>query len=299
MRRTRLSRIARCLGTAALATTLAACAVAPARIDDPWQPFNRKMFEFNRFADKVVAKPVAKGYVKVTTPKVREHVSDFFTNLRAPITIVNEVLQGRPGPALDTLTAFIINSTAGIAGIFDPASKLDVPAHTTDFGVTLADWGVPSGPYLVLPFFGPSTVRDAFRYPADLFADPLYWYGRDSGLPWYERYAPRAFYLVTVRADLLPFDNLITSAADPYAFVRDAYLQRRLFLNYHGNPPLSAIEQLQGTAPSESRNNEIEELLKQQEQYEKTHGGTPGAGSSAPAPVNPAPATSTPAPASS
>lgn len=236
------------------------------------QNFNRKMFKFNMFADKVAIRPVAKAYVRVTGPKGREHISDFFTNLRTPVTIANEVLQGRPGPALDSTARFLINSTAGVLGFFDPATHLDVPQHTTDFGVTLAHWGVPEGPYLVLPFVGPTTLRDVWRLPVDSYFDPLGWYARDHSFKWHAQYAPSLFYLVTLRASALPLDSILDSSYDPYAFMRDAYRQHRLYEIYYGNPPMSAIEELQGTSPSQENDQNIDQLLQQQQQYEKTHG---------------------------
>ncbi|TAN00169.1 MAG: VacJ family lipoprotein [Rhodanobacteraceae bacterium] len=280
---TRRSRIARSFVAATLATALAACAVAPPRTDDPMQNFNRKMFKFNMFADKVAIRPVAKTYVRVTGPKGREHISDFFTNLRTPVTIVNEVLQGRPGPALDSTARFLINSTAGVLGFFDPATHLDVPQHTTDFGVTLAHWGVPEGPYLVLPFVGPTTLRDVWRLPVDSYFDPLGWYARDHDFKWHAEYLPSVFYLVTLRASALPLDSILDSSYDPYAFMRDAYRQHRLYEIYYGNPPMSAIEELQGTSPSQQNDQDIDQLLQQQQQYEKTHGVKENA---APAPAS-------------
>ncbi|MGH8146787.1 MAG: MlaA family lipoprotein [Rhodanobacteraceae bacterium] len=296
---TRRSRIAQSLVVAGLVAALSACAVAPPRTDDPLQPFNRKMFAFNQFADKVAIRPVAKAYVKVTGPKERVLISHFFANLRTPITIINEMLQGRPGPALQSTGRFIINSTVGFLGIFDPASEMELPAHPTDFGVTLAHWGVPEGPYLVLPFIGPSTLRDVWRLPVDSYFDPMGWYAREYDLKWHAQYLPSVAYLVTLRASALPLDPILDSSYDPYAFMRDAYRQHRLYQIYYGNPPLSAIEQLQGTSPSEQDDQNIDELLQQQQQYEKTHGSNSGALPAPAGSVNP-PATSSaglPAPA--
>lgn len=300
MSSTRRSRIAYCITVAALAAALAACAAAPPRTDDPLQNFNRKMFAFNQFADKVAIRPVAKAYTKVTGPKGREHISDFFTNIRAPVTIVNEVLQGRPGPALDSTARFLINSTAGVLGFFDPATRLDVPQHPTDFGVTLAHWGVPEGPYLVLPFIGPTTLRDVWRLPVDSYFDPLGWYARDHDLEWHAQYLPSIAYLVTLRASALPLDSVLDSSYDPYAFMRDAYRQHRLYEIYYGNPPMSAIEELQGTTPSDNGDQDIDQLLQQQQQYEQSHrinqNAAPASGGSAAPPPsssgNPPPASS-------
>lgn len=290
MSRTRRFRIAHSIVVAALAGALAACAVTPPRHDDPLQHFNRKMFAFNRFADKVAIRPVAEAYVKVTGPKGRVLISNFFANLRTPITIVNEVLQGRPEPALQSTGRFLVNSTVGFLGFFDPASDMKLPPHPTDFGVTLAHWGVPEGPYLVLPLVGPTTLRDVWRLPVDSYFDPMGWYSREHDLKWHAQYLPSTAYLVTLRASALPIDPMIDSSYDPYAFMRDAYRQHRLYQIYYGNPPLSAIEELQGTSPDENQDADIDQLLQQQQRYEKTH----GLDNNAP----PAPAGSTPPPAS-
>jgi phospholipid-binding lipoprotein MlaA len=262
---------------AALAAALAACAVAPPRTDDPLQGFNRKMFAFNQFADKVAIRPAAKAYVKVTGPKGRVLIGNFFENLRTPVTIVNEVLQGRPEPALQSTGRFLINTTVGFLGFFDPASDMKLPAHPTDFGVTLAHWGVPEGPYLVLPFIGPTTLRDVWRLPVDSYFDPLGWYARDHSLKWHAQYLPSVAYLVTLRASALPLDSMLDSSYDPYAFMRDAYRQHRLYQIYFGNPPISAIEDLQGSNPTQESDEDIDQLLEQQRAYEKSHGQGNGA----------------------
>lgn len=302
-------RTAKTLVVAALAVALAACAIAPPRTDDPLQKFNRKMFAFNRVADKVAIRPAAQAYVKVTGPKERVLIGNFFANLRTPVTIVNELLQGRPGPALQSTGRFVINTSVGFLGFFDPASDMRLPAHPTDFGVTLARWGVPEGPFLVLPLIGPTTARDVWHLPVDSYFDPLGWYGREHDFRWHAQYLPSMAFLVTIRASALPIDPMLDSAYDPYAFMRDAYRQHRLYLDYFGNPPLASIEKLQGTSPNSESDQDIDALLQQQQQYEHSHGlnddGQPAAaGSVAPAPASSAaqPLTATPptsAPASS
>ena len=312
MSRSRRSHIAHSIVVAALAGALAACAVAPPRTDDPLQNFNRKMFAFNQFADKVAIRPAAKAYTKVTGPKGRVLISNFFANLRTPVTIVNEVLQGRPEPALQSTGRFLINSTVGFLGFFDPASDMQLTAHPTDFGVTLAHWGLPEGPFLVLPLVGPTTLRDVWRLPVDSYFDPMGWYAREHDFQWHAQYLPSVVYLMTLRASALPIDSMIDSSYDPYAFVRDAYRQHRLYEIYYGNPPMSAMEELQGTTPSDNGDQDIDQLLQQQQQYEKSHGINPNAapasgGSAAtPAPAAPssaaipaAAASSNPPPASS
>ncbi|HEX5960074.1 MAG TPA: VacJ family lipoprotein [Rhodanobacteraceae bacterium] len=289
MPRTQPSRLARTLAASALAVLLAACAVAPPRTDDPLQGFNRKMYQFNHFADKVAIRPAAKAYVKVTGPKERVLIGNFFDNLRTPITIINEVLQGRPGPALQSTGRFLINTTVGFLGFFDPAGEMKLPAHPTDFGVTLAHWGVPEGPYLVLPLIGPTTLRDVWRLPVDSYFDPMGWYTREHDFKWHAQYLPSVVYLVTLRASALPIDSILDSSYDPYAFMRDAYRQHRLYKIYYGNPPLSAIEELQGSSPGGQDDLDLDQLLQQQHQYEKAHGlddgGTPAAAGSAAAPA--------------
>jgi phospholipid-binding lipoprotein MlaA len=300
MPRTRRSRIAQSLTVAGLVAALAACAVAPPHTDDPLQKFNRHVFAFNQFADKAAIRPVAKAYVKVTGSKERVLIGNFFANLRTPVTIVNEVLQGRPLPAMQSTGRFLINTTVGFLGFFDPASDMKLSAHSTDFGVTLAHWGVPEGPYLVLPFIGPTTLRDVWSLPVDSYFDPMGWYAREHALRWHAQYLPSAVYLVTLRADALPLDSTLDSAYDPYAFMRDAYRQHRLYKIYFGNPPLSAIEELQGSSPSEEGDQDIDQLLQQQRAYEKTHGtGAGGAPAPAGSAAAPAAATSVAAPASS
>jgi phospholipid-binding lipoprotein MlaA len=307
MSRFRRSRIAHSIAVAALAGALAACAVAPPRTDDPLQNFNRKMFAFNRVADKVAIKPVAKAYTKVTGPKERVLIGNFFSNLRTPVTIINEVLQGRPKPALQSTGRFLINTTVGFLGFFDPASDMKLPAHPTDFGVTLARWGVPEGPFLVLPFVGPTTLRDVWRLPVDSYFDPMGWYAREHDLKWHAQYLPSIAYLVTLRAGALSIDPLIDSAYDPYAFMRDAYRQNRLYQIYYGNPPMSAMEELQGTTPDDNSDQDIDQLLQQQQQYEQSHGinpnAVPASAASAPAPAGTAPVPASgaamPAPATS
>ncbi|MDE2272248.1 MAG: VacJ family lipoprotein, partial [Xanthomonadaceae bacterium] len=276
MTRSSGSRVARGALVAVTTAALAACAVAPPRTDDPLQNFNRKMFAFNQFADKAAIRPVAKAYVKVTGRKERVLISNFFENLRTPVTIVNEVLQGRPEPALQSTGRFLINTTVGFLGFFDPASDMKLPAHPTDFGVTLAHWGVPEGPYLVLPFIGPTTLRDVWRLPIDSYFDPLGWYARDHSYQWHAQYLPSLAYLTTLRASALPLDSMLDSSYDPYAFMRDAYRQHRLYQIYYGNPPMSAIEELQGSSPSQENDDDIDQLLQQQRAYEKSHASGKG-----------------------
>lgn len=247
---------------------LAGCAIAKPRTDDPLEKYNREVYKFNNVVDKAVVRPVAVGYRKVTNPPVRRSISDFFTNIRMPITVANDLLQARPTHALQDTGRFLVNLTLGIGGFFDPASQLGLPLQDNDFGITLARWGVPDGDYLVLPLVGPSTVRDVWRLPVDsYFFNPLSIYATTHhyhGL----QYVPQAIYLITLRARALDAESFLESAYDPYVFLRDAYRQQRLYQIYRGNPPAAVIEQMQGL---DQDNFDPDELLEQQHQWEKTH----------------------------
>jgi len=259
--------LSRCLPLVAIAL-LAGCAIAKPRTDDPLEHYNRKVFAFNDKLDKAVIRPVAVGYRKVTNPPVRRSVSDFFTNIRMPITVANDLLQVRPLQAAQSTGRFLVNLTLGIGGFFDPASQLGLPLEDNDFGVTLARWGVPDGDYLVLPFVGPSTARDIWRLPVDsAFFDPLSLYANNhhyNGL----QFAPQAMYLVTLRARALDAESYLQSAYDPYVFLRDAYRQQRLYQIYDGNPPAEVIEQMQGL---NEENFDPDKLLDEQHTWENRH----------------------------
>jgi len=190
---------------------------------DPWQPFNRAMFAFNDGVDRVLIRPLAVGYRKVFPQRLRDGVNNFFNNLRAPTTLINDVLQGKPGRAKETIDRFLINSTIGLLGLVDVAGRLGMPDHEEDYGQTLAVWGVPSGPYLVLPFLGPSTIRDAVgKVPEFVIADPL-WEPGDTSVT-VTRFAIRA---IDIRSRLLDVDRILKMQVDPYLFMRELYYQNR------------------------------------------------------------------------
>lgn len=144
-------------------------------IKDPWEGFNRKMYAFNRVIDRYALAPAATAYVKVTPRPLRRGISNALSNVSSPVTIGNEVLQGRFKRAGVTIARLAVNSTVGIGGFIDVGSKIGLKRNQEDFGQTLGAWGAPSGPYLFLPFFGPSSVRDAFAQPVDVAMDPLTW----------------------------------------------------------------------------------------------------------------------------
>ena len=203
---------------------LQGCASGPkANPADPLEPFNRSVYNFNEGLDRAVLKPVATAYQNVTPSPVRTGVTNFFENLSDAWSFVNNVLQAKPTEAANTLFRFTTNTFWGIGGIFDVATDLKIPKHKEDFGQTLGTWGLSSGPYLVLPLFGPSSLRDS----AGLLVDrqgSLLSQTNDIGA----RNSLTGLNLVDTRANLLEAGNLLDQAAlDKYAFIRDAYLQRR------------------------------------------------------------------------
>ncbi len=217
----------------ALAGTLAGCATSGGNPADPLEPFNRAVFAFNDTVDTAVIKPVAKGYRRVVPGILRTGISNFFSNLEDVWISVNDVLQGKFQQGVDDFGRVLFNSTFGIAGIFDFASELGFQKHNEDFGQTLGWWGVGSGAYLVLPILGPSTIRDGFGLLLDTQADLVFYI---DGVPVHNSlYGMRA---IGNRANLLDASSVIDQAAlDKYAFVRDAWLQRRRNLVYDGEPP--------------------------------------------------------------
>ena len=261
--------LSRCLPLAAVAL-MAGCTIAKPRTDDPLQKYNRGAYQFNDAVDKAVVRPVAMGYRKVTNAPVRRSFSDFFTNIRMPITVANDLLQARPKQAVQSTGRFLVNLTLGIGGFFDPASQLGIPLEDNDFGITLARWGAPEGDFLMLPFFGPSTARDIWQLPVDsYFFDPLSLFANNhhyNGL----QYLPQAMYLVTLRSRAIDAEGFLQSAYDPYVFIRDAYRQQRLYQIYDGNPPIEIIQQMQGL---DNPNFDPEQLLDQQHEWEQKHPG--------------------------
>jgi len=276
----------------AAAVLLAGCAIAKPRTDDPLENFNRHVYAFNNSLDKAVIRPVAVGYRKITNPPVRNAVNNFFSNIKLPITIGNDLLQAQPKRAVINTGRFVVNLTIGFLGFFDPASRMGMPENSTDFGVTLARWGVPEGDFLMLPFVGPTTVRDVWALPVDSYLfDPLSYYSRNHDFKDGQYYLPQALYLVTLRANAIDAESFLNSAFDPYVFLRDAYRQRRLYKIYYGNPPASVINQQQGL---DEKGFDPEQLLDQQQQWEnqQKNGGAQQGG-------NPPPATAADTPASS
>ena len=206
---------------------------------DPLERINRHVYAFNDGFDRKVAQPVARGYAQVVPRPVRDCVGNFFANLGEITNFVNAALQFRPADAASDAGRLFVNSTAGLLGCFDVAKGMGIERNRQDFGLTLGKWGLPPGPYLVLPFFGPSNVRDAIGEVPDYYTDPVRFVNPKTD--YYLVYAGR---FVDRRSQFLDTSGLIDDAAiDPYAFVRDGYLQRRRSRIYDGNPPPAKMEE--------------------------------------------------------
>lgn len=222
------------LGTA---LSLLGCA-SPDRVPDPRDPletYNRAVFRFNSEFDKILMQPVARGYQAVTPEPVDRGVTNFFNNLSDVTSVVNNILQFKMSRAGSDVGRIFINSTVGVLGFVDVATNVGLPSYKEDFGQTLGYWGIQPGPYFVLPVLGPSTVRETIGFAGDVVTDPLF-NVRDGQVYW----GLATLRAVDRRADLLTAGEILDAAAiDPYSFLRDTYLQRRLSLVYDGNPPQS------------------------------------------------------------
>jgi phospholipid-binding lipoprotein MlaA len=228
-------------GLAIVAWVCVACAsVSTPNPKDPFESYNRSMFKVNAAVDTVLTKPIAKGYVAVVPAPLRDCLGNAFDNLKVPFSAINNVLQGKLQAACEDVARFAINTTMGLGGCIDVATMVGIPHHKEDFGQTLAVWGVPSGPYVVLPILGSSNVRDAFatvgqlplKSPVDrnmISKDIHHVPTRNSIL---------GASVIQTRAELLPATNALEKmGVDEYAFVRDAAVRRRVSQVYDGNPP--------------------------------------------------------------
>jgi phospholipid-binding lipoprotein MlaA len=201
---------------------------------DPLEPVNRAVYTFNDYFDRGLLKPVAKGYVAVMPDFARTGVRNFFNNLLEPVTIVNDVLQGKPHQTASDTMRFAFNSIFGVFGLLDVSTGWGLERHKEDFGQTFATWGFGEGWYLVLPFLGPSNVRDSVGLIPALTLEPVHHLTDDSLIQW----GSYGLYLVSQRADLLSAtDVLDTAALDPYLQVREAYRQKRWRDIHDGKPP--------------------------------------------------------------
>jgi phospholipid-binding lipoprotein MlaA len=234
-------RRARAALAVVIALTSSACVTLPPNSkrvpQDPWESWNRGMYNVNDKLDRAIAKPVARAYQHVTPKPIQIGVSNFFDNLRTPTVMINDALQGKFLAAGNDLGRFLFNSTVGLAGILDPATSAGMAHNNEDFGQTLGKWGVHPGPYFVLPVLGPSDVRDAPSRLVDAYTNPLAYV--------HEPYVTWSLYvlsLIDARTSLLSLDETLKNAYDPYAFVRDAYLQRRAYLVSDGKVTEETLE---------------------------------------------------------
>ncbi|MCP4047056.1 MAG: VacJ family lipoprotein [Gammaproteobacteria bacterium] len=200
--------------------------------NDPWEGFNRKVFAFNDGLDKV-ARPIAVGYDKIMPDPFQRGVGNFFRNLDSPVTYISQVLQGKFDESITTIGRFLVNSTVGVLGFFDVATKWGMPFYNEDLGQTFATWGYKDSRYLMLPFFGPSTFRDGVGRLGDSYIHPV---GRAirSNNEW-------ALWIVRgidLRARYLDQDAEFNEAYDPYVLMRDVWMQNREYQIYDGDPPI-------------------------------------------------------------
>ena len=206
----------------------------PANPDDPFEGFNRSMYSFNETLDDYAMKPIAEGYQAITPDAVDTGITNFFSNLGDVLVLINDLLQLKFDQAISTSARIVFNSTFGLLGIMDVATDFGIPKHDEDFGQTLGYWGVDSGPYLVLPFFGPSSVRDGIGFAVDNTELDFIYDDMDAD----HAYSLIAVKYIDKRADLLKAKDIVDDTApDPYAFIRDAWVQRRINKVYDGNPP--------------------------------------------------------------
>ena len=243
--------------------TLFGCASLPPNSKrdprDPWERVNRTTFKVNTALDHAIARPVARGYKKVVPEPVRNSVSNFMDNLFYPVTMANDLLQLKfKGFGQDT-GRFLLNTTVGVGGLFDPASQVGLQKTNEDLGQTLGYWGVKSGPYLMIPILGPSDVRDGIGRVGDGFLSPLSYVDNN-----WIRYGIYGAGVVDIRYRLLPQDHLLDESYDPYSFLRNAYLQRREY------------EITDGKLSDEQRKKQDQERLDEERRIIEESGGDDG-----------------------
>ena len=220
---------------------ISGCASTNASKADPFEGMNRATYAFNDVVDENLLKPVAKGYQKVTPEFFRAGVTNLFTNIGDVATAINNLLQGKGGNAASDAGRFFVNSTLGVLGLFDVATPMGLEKHDEDFGQTLGKWGINSGPFLMLPLMGPSTLRDAVSRPVDSYAG---YFRYVDHIP--SRNTAFGVEIIDLRAHLLGASSTLdTAALDKYQFIRDAYLQRRLRNVYDGKAPQEKLDQLE------------------------------------------------------
>ena len=232
-----MNRFHRCLLTTLVIILLTGCAPTRELLNDdpdPFEGYNRAMFAVNDAVDKALLKPVAQVYQKVLPDPVINSVGNFFSNLNDVVVLVNDVLQFKLNQAAMDSGRIVFNTTFGVLGLFDVASRMELPKHNEDFGQTLGYWGFSSGYYLVLPLLGPSTVRDSFGLIGNFFVNPVTWATDSESVMW----SLWGLDFINRRAEFLRIERAFADAQiDPYSFQRSAYLQQRRNLVYDGHPP--------------------------------------------------------------
>jgi phospholipid-binding lipoprotein MlaA len=271
----------------ALALLASGCATLPPGVQpspkDPWERFNRSTFAFNDSLDEHILKPLAKGYTAVLPSPVRTGVTNFFGNFEDVWSTVNQLLQGKIEQTARMTMRVVVNTTVGIGGVFDPATPMGLERHSEDLGQTLGRWGVPPGPYVVLPIFGPSDVRDGLMFPLDHYVSPTLFVDTTTA-----KLSIDVLEMVQTRADLLQASNLLNDIAlDRYSFLRDAYIARRRSLVYDGNPPDEDEDKTNDKSTPDSDSGPDTQA--------PAAAGTPPAGASAPAGAASAPVPAVPA----
>jgi phospholipid-binding lipoprotein MlaA len=227
-----------------MSISLGGCATTGSDSNDIWQGWNRGAQSFNDGVDKEILKPLAKGYVAVTTTPIDQGVTNFFSNINDIGVSINDLLQLKLLQSGMDLSRFVINTTAGVAGIFDVAKLVDLPKHNEDFGQTLGFWGVPAGPYLVLPFWGPSSPRDTVGLIGDALLNPLTYISIFGGVAGSVATGGAQVLDVTdTRAGLMSTEKIVNEGAvNRYDFIKNAYEQHREYLIHDGNPPSNDID---------------------------------------------------------
>jgi phospholipid-binding lipoprotein MlaA len=216
-----------------IAMSLSACASTQDPNPDPFEKFNRSMFAVNRAGDAIIYKPFGKAYKAVVPSFARKGVNNFFDNLKTPRSSVNNFLQGKPGRGFNEFARFIFNSTLGVGGLFDIAATGGMERYDEDFSQTLAVWGVPEGPYVVIPIWGPRSLLSTAALPVDFRSDLQNHFGNTSTRD--KLYVLR---LIDTRSRLLTTEAILMKSNDPYIAFREAFLQNRQFNIYDGDPPI-------------------------------------------------------------
>jgi phospholipid-binding lipoprotein MlaA len=212
-----------------LAVALTGCVTLPPGHkpppQDPWESWNRGVYRVNDKVDRAVIKPIAHTYVRAVPAPARTGVSNFFANLRTTTVLVNDALQGKFGAAANDLARIVVNTTVGVGGLLDPASQMGLDKNDEDFGQTLGHWGLRPGPFVEIPVLGPSDLRDGSGRVVDIFTSPTHYISNN-----WVSYGLDGVGALNTRAGLLSLDETLQKVFDPYAFIRDAYLQRRAYL---------------------------------------------------------------------